>query len=156
MISRRNSENSEEPWCPELIKYEDLPEWAKDNESILKYYRPISNSWPHVVKSTFCQLHNETFNIFSHLLPAMITLYLTAYTFFTPTIHETTERATFICLYACASVMFLCSSSFHATLCHSHASFCFFSKLDYSGIAFMIVGSFIPWVFYVFYSAVIN
>ena len=46
--------------------------------------------------------------------------------------------------------MLVCSTLFHSTLCHSYNSFCFFSKLDYSGIAFMITGSFIPWTFYAF------
>ena len=134
-----------------MIGYSDLPEWAKDNEFILKYYRPIIPSWRYILKSSLFQIHNETFNIFSHLLPAIVTLYLTFYTIFTPKITETTERLIFVCLYSCASVMLMCSSTFHASLCHSYNSFCFFSKLDYSGIAFMIVGSFIPWTFYAFY-----
>ena len=46
-----------------LIKYEDLPEYLKDNEFILDYYRC---EWPlkDLITSTFAW-HNETLNIWS-------------------------------------------------------------------------------------------
>ncbi|KAK4404396.1 Heptahelical transmembrane protein 3 [Sesamum angolense] len=53
-----------------LLKYEALPEYLKDNEFIRDYYRC---EWPlkDVVLSIF-SLHNETFNIWTHLLGFMI------------------------------------------------------------------------------------
>ncbi|KAK9705750.1 hypothetical protein RND81_07G079100 [Saponaria officinalis] len=48
-----------------LLKYEELPEFLKDNEFILDYYRC---EWP--LKDTFLSvfsLHNETLNIWTHL-----------------------------------------------------------------------------------------
>ncbi|KAL1819739.1 heptahelical transmembrane protein 2 [Daucus carota subsp. sativus] len=58
-----------------LIKYEDLPEYLKDNEFILDYYRC---EWPlkDLITSTFAW-HNETLNIWSHLIGFLVFLTLT-------------------------------------------------------------------------------
>ncbi|KAG7222191.1 hypothetical protein INR49_016589 [Caranx melampygus] len=40
---------------------------------------------------------------------------------------------------------------FHTVYCHSEGVSRVFSKLDYSGIAFLIMGSFVPWLYYSFY-----
>lgn len=53
-----------------LMKYEELPEYLKDNEFILDYYRC---EWP--LKDTFLSVfswHNETLNIWTHLGGFMI------------------------------------------------------------------------------------
>ncbi|KAH9618396.1 hypothetical protein KSS87_021411 [Heliosperma pusillum] len=58
--------NSKEDCCGRrLVKYEELPEFLKDNEYILDYYRC---EWP--LKDTFLSVfswHNETLNIWTHL-----------------------------------------------------------------------------------------
>ncbi|XP_022864582.1 heptahelical transmembrane protein 2-like [Olea europaea var. sylvestris] len=58
-----------------LLKYEDLPEYLKDNEFIRDYYRC---EWPlkHIVLSLF-SLHNETLNVWTHLLGFIIFVGLT-------------------------------------------------------------------------------
>ncbi|EPB65166.1 hypothetical protein ANCCEY_15771, partial [Ancylostoma ceylanicum] len=40
---------------------------------------------------------------------------------------------------------------FHTVACHSDSVGKLFSKLDYTGITLLIVGSFIPWLYYGFY-----
>ncbi|RCN47585.1 hypothetical protein ANCCAN_06359 [Ancylostoma caninum] len=40
---------------------------------------------------------------------------------------------------------------FHTVACHSDSVGKFFNKLDYAGITLLIVGSFIPWLYYGFY-----
>ncbi|XP_012879071.1 PREDICTED: adiponectin receptor protein 2 [Dipodomys ordii] len=40
---------------------------------------------------------------------------------------------------------------FHTVYCHSEGVSRLFSKLDYSGIALLIMGSFVPWLYYSFY-----
>ncbi|OVA03166.1 Hly-III-related [Macleaya cordata] len=58
-----------------LMKYEELPDYLKDNEFILDYYR---SEWP--LKDTFLSVfswHNETLNIWTHLGGFLIFLSLT-------------------------------------------------------------------------------
>lgn len=54
-------------------------------------------------------------------------------------------------------VLFGCSAlpqlllALHTVYCHSEKVSRTFSKLDYSGIALLIMGSFVPWLYYSFY-----
>ncbi|CAA0840253.1 Heptahelical transmembrane protein 3 [Striga hermonthica] len=68
-----------------LLKYEELPEYLKDNEFIRDYYRC---EWPlkDAALSLFC-LHNETLNIWTHLIGFLIFLGLT--------VMSLTEKTTF-------------------------------------------------------------
>ena len=52
----------------ELIRYEALPDWLKDNEFIHGYYRC---EWPmkETILSIF-SIHNETLNVWSLVRPA--------------------------------------------------------------------------------------
>lgn len=43
------------------------------------------------------------------------------------------------------------SFAFHTVHCHSECVGKLFSKLDYCGIAMLIMGSFVPWLYYGFY-----
>lgn len=61
-----------------LVEYHALPDYLRDNEYILAHYR---SEWP--LKQTFWSIftiHNETLNIWTHLIGFMIFLGLTIYT----------------------------------------------------------------------------
>lgn len=59
---------------PRLHRFEDLPVWYQDNPSIRSGYRPVSYSSQHCFHSwTF--LHNETINIYTHLIPALFSIF---------------------------------------------------------------------------------
>ncbi|KAG2621069.1 hypothetical protein PVAP13_3NG224263 [Panicum virgatum] len=62
----------------ELIRYEALPDWLKDNEFIHGYYRC---EWPmkETILSIF-SIHNETLNVWSHLIGFLLFLCLTIFT----------------------------------------------------------------------------
>ncbi|MQL75042.1 hypothetical protein Taro_007418 [Colocasia esculenta] len=59
-----------------LVSYEELPEYMKENEFIRDYYRA---EWP--LKHAFLSLfrwHNETLNVWTHLIGFLVFLWLTA------------------------------------------------------------------------------
>lgn len=62
----------------QLVEYHSLPAYMKDNEYILRYYRC---DWPlnHIFLSIFT-IHNETLNVWTHLIGFFIFLALTIYT----------------------------------------------------------------------------
>ncbi|KAH9303692.1 hypothetical protein KI387_008096, partial [Taxus chinensis] len=62
----------------QLVDYHALPEYLRDNEYILRYYR---SEWPlkQVLLSIF-SIHNETLNVWTHLVGFFIFLCLTVYT----------------------------------------------------------------------------
>lgn len=60
---KKKKEEEEEKFECSLVKYEALPDYLKDNEFILDYYR---SEWP--LKETFLSVflwHNETLNIWT-------------------------------------------------------------------------------------------
>ncbi|KAH7427519.1 hypothetical protein KP509_10G047900 [Ceratopteris richardii] len=61
-----------------LVEFHALPEYLRDNEYILAHYRA---DWPikHILWSIFT-IHNETLNIWTHLIGFIIFLWLTIYT----------------------------------------------------------------------------
>ncbi|KAL8158742.1 hypothetical protein V2J09_000279 [Rumex salicifolius] len=62
-----------------FCRYEEIPEYMKDNEYIVKYYRV---EWPlkHALFSLF-QWHNETLNAWTHLIGFLLFLALTIVNF---------------------------------------------------------------------------
>ena len=53
------------------VAWSELPSWQQDNQYILSGYRPQSNSFKRSFKS-LAYLHNETVNVYSHLIPAFV------------------------------------------------------------------------------------
>ncbi|KAL8497836.1 hypothetical protein ACS0TY_021252 [Phlomoides rotata] len=71
-IDRRNDEGKQY----QLLSFDEIPDYMKDNEFILDYYRV---NWP--VKEAFFSLfrwHNETLNVWTHLLGFLLFVGLTA------------------------------------------------------------------------------
>ncbi|EGX95513.1 hemolysin-III channel protein Izh2 [Cordyceps militaris CM01] len=60
---------------PALLSFDEMPEWFQheNNQWILDGYRPISGSARASFRS-WRYLHNETVNIYSHLIPAVVFL----------------------------------------------------------------------------------
>ena len=64
---------------------------------------------------------------------------------------ELSEKLIFLTFFIGAIMCLACSTLFHTVSCHSEFVSAVFSRLDYAGIAFLIVGSIIPWLYYGFY-----
>lgn len=179
-----------------LVSYEELPEYMKENEFILNHYR---SEWPllHAFLSVF-SWHNETINIWTHLLGFVLFLGLTVWhlaQYFPQVAHlighlswpiskvaanvstnigdvisgaasmmqaspglamaaaagvGPTTRWPFFVFLAGAMFCLLSSCACHLLSCHSHRLNLFLIRLDYTGIAVMIVVSFFPPIYYIF------
>lgn len=61
------------------------------------------------------------------------------------------EKLVFGIFFAGAIICLGMSFAYHTVHCHSECVGKLFSKLDYCGIAMLIMGSFVPWLYYGFY-----
>jgi len=140
-------------WDGRLLLYSELPEWMKDNEFITALHRPEFQSCYTCLKSIF-HIHAETGNIWTHLLGAIVFLSFTIYYLFLPTVNFVSpieEKTVVISFFLCAFICLTFSTAFHTFGCHSPNVCLFCGRLDYTGIAVLITGSFLPWVYYSFY-----
>lgn len=143
----------EDAWR-QLVGWDDLEPWRRDNAFILTGYRPDSNSYRRSFAS-LTHLHNETVNIWSHLIGAV--LFLCIGTFLYRQVSTRYAAATdsdllvFACFFAGAVVCLGMSATYHALSNHSPEVSRWGNKLDYSGIVFLIVGSYVPALYYGFF-----
>ncbi|KAH7672486.1 AdipoR/hemolysin-III-related protein [Dioscorea alata] len=91
----------------ELVGFESLPTFLKDNEFILNYYR---SQWPwkQTILSIF-SIHNETLNIWTHLIGFIIflTLTLCAMHAFAPlTFSQSSDKVIIMSLNATSATVF--------------------------------------------------
>lgn len=141
-----------------LWAWEELPDWRKDNAFIITGYRQTSNSYRGSFGSIF-SLHNESVNIWSHLLGAIsfTTLGLLAYNFLETSIAPRYASATgtdflvFGCFFTGAFLCLGMSATYHTLCNHSPSVAKWGNKLDYTGIVCLILGSYMPAMYYGFY-----
>ncbi|KAH8662978.1 hemolysin-III related-domain-containing protein [Tricladium varicosporioides] len=136
------------------VLWDDLPSWQQDNHYIHSGYRPASGSFKKSFRS-LGYLHNESVNIYSHLIGALIfsTIGLILYTVIAPRYESAavSDIIVFGCFFLGAALCLGMSATYHAISNHSPMVAKFGNKLDYVGIVFLITGSFIPSIFYGFY-----
>ncbi|KAM3448613.1 hypothetical protein MY3296_007646 [Beauveria thailandica] len=140
-----------------LQLWDDLPAWRRDNAYILGGYRQIRGSYSHAARSLL-YLHNESVNIWTHLLGAVAAVAAgAAYVLrvvVAPRYYESADAAdvaVFACFFGGAVVCLGMSAAFHAVLDHSQAVAKWGNKLDYTGIVALIVGSYVPALYYGFF-----
>lgn len=141
-----------------LVAWDELPDWRRDNAFITTGYRPTSNSYQRSLASIF-SVHNESVNIWTHLLGAIVFVSagITALSLFEAVIapRYATATATDVLVMGCFFAgAFLClgmSATYHALCNHSPGVAKWGNKLDYSGIVFLIMGSYMPAMYYGFY-----
>ena len=143
-----------------LLLWDELPEWRRDNAFIRGGYRATSNSYRRSLASV-AYLHNESVNIWSHLLGAVgfggiggAGLFLGSSSVVVLPRYGSASGSdvlVFSCFFAGALLCLGMSATFHALCNHSPAVATWANKLDYSGIVFLIVGSYVPALYYGFF-----
>ncbi|KAK3323886.1 hemolysin-III related-domain-containing protein [Cercophora scortea] len=138
-----------------LAHWDDLETWRRDNHYIHTGYRATSNSYPVSFESVF-RLHNETVNIWSHLLGALfftaagVLLLLHAVVGPRYGAASPADVRAMACFFAGAFLCLGMSATYHTLSNHSPAVAKWGNKLDYTGIVFLIVGSYVPALYYGF------
>jgi len=141
-----------------LLRYSELPPWQRDNNFIRTGYRPATQNYWKAFKS-FGYLHNESGNMWTHAVGACVFVLISFWTYAylfpryqiqwaTVTINEAWVLG---CFFAGAITCLTMSTLFHCFCCHSWQVSVKWNKMDYVGIVALIVGSFIPAVYYLFY-----
>lgn len=141
---------------PVLLSFDQMPEWFQlvSNRWILHGYRPISGS----VHTSFCSwsyMHNESINIYSHLIPAVFFFfgewYIQQY------LHSRYPRVTgadFVAfsIYMLTAVTCLSlSATYHTLLNHSQRVEYLCLRLDMLGVVIFILGDLILGIYIVFW-----
>lgn len=135
----------------EVIHHSHLPKWLRDNDYLVKGHRPPLRSFAACFRSIF-RIHTETGNIWTHLLGCIFFIFLTSYFWSRPSVEVVWEKKLVFSAFFAGTILCLSFSSlFHCCCCHSEKVGRIFAKLDYCGIALLIVGSFVPWLYYCFY-----
>lgn len=100
-------------------------------------------------------MHNETVNIYSHIIGAILFLSLPFYIFSTevpPRYKIATPVDVVVCsiYFIGVGICFALSTIFHTFMSHSEAAYTLGIKLDYQGILLLMWGSTIPLAYYSF------
>lgn len=152
-VSKREQELEQKIEEKLTVLWNELPSWQQDNHYIRSGYRPASNSYGKSFASVG-YLHNETVNIWTHMIGALLALAgaAGAYQILGPRYESATSEdiLVFSCYFLGAIGCLGMSATYHTISNHSHEVAVWGNKLDYLGIVFLIWGSFIPVMYYGF------
>ena len=133
-----------------LYTIDQIPEWQRDNKYILTHYRAFYTT--RMILRSVLAIHNETGNIWTHLIGLLVMVWLSAYVMRDLLVPNWTHYAAYIVLSLGACCCMACSAVFH--LFEGHEDRKLLKKLaagDYFGITTLVVGSFIPPIKFVFH-----
>jgi adiponectin receptor len=123
----------------QYLSYAEIPDWMQDNDLIKEYYRPQLSFG--LALLTLFELHNETVNVWSHLLG------LCAFTFLTIWFKMSWQGL----IFQLALIYTLAASVSAHLLYIVNKDFCrILWKLDHVGIAISCTAAFFPICFYIF------
>lgn len=139
---------------PVLLSYDEIPKWHQDNEFIRHGYRPESRS----IRACFASwlyMHNETVNIYSHLLPGIIFLIGKGviYKYFQDRYSMSTigDRLIFAFFLLTAATCLGLSATYHTLMNHSADVSHLWLRFDFVGIIVLTLGDFVSGIYMVFY-----
>jgi adiponectin receptor len=136
-----------------LLLFDELPDWAKDNEYILSGWRPETNSCWECIKS-MGYIHNESGNIYTHLFAAIWMVVLGSWwSLYAKGQYPDTnfdDAIVFLVFFLGGVVCYLLSTTYHVLSNHSHTMHFFCLKMDFLGILTATAGCFPPGLWYTF------
>jgi adiponectin receptor len=137
-----------------LLSYGEVPEWYQDNDCIRHGYRHESRS----VRKCFASwlyLHNETINIFSHLIPAITFLCseIWVFLYFQAGYPQAKplERFVFALFLLAAFICLGLSAIYYTLINHSAELSHLWLRFDFVGIVVLTLGDFVSGIYMVFY-----
>lgn len=137
-----------------LLTAGEVPSWYAHNSYIRTGYRPVTNSAKLCFES-LGYLHNETLNIYTHLVPAGIAVVgnYALYVYFSSHYPDASwkDQLVFHIYLSTSIICYGISSLYHMLLCHSETWSGLWARLDYTSIVFQILGSFISGIYIGFY-----
>ncbi|KAK3385314.1 hemolysin-III channel protein-like protein Izh2 [Podospora didyma] len=138
-----------------LLLWHDLPSWLQEgNHYIETGYRPRASSILDCIHS-LKYLHNETVNIFSHAIGAVLFFAMPFYVFNTKippryAVSTLEDKVACFVYFIGVAICFLFSTGFHVFLHHSPRTFSMGLKLDFQGVIMLMWGANIPLIYYGF------
>ncbi|PVH86601.1 HlyIII-domain-containing protein [Cadophora sp. DSE1049] len=142
------------PRRPKLLTYEEIQEWSRDNKFIRTGYRPEKPDYKDMLLS-LTYVHNETCNIYTHLIGAIL-VWPVAYIYMRilpePQYDNVlpADYVMFIIFFFSCEFCLLSSATYHLMQPHSHEVEQFWHRMDLTGIAVIIAGTFIAAIYYFF------
>jgi len=132
-----------------LVTFDDIPDWCSNNSHIHYGYRKTHLSYKNLLKSVF-SIHNETFNIWTHLIGIFLFIGVTMY--YISTNFGNGISIIPINIFLCSVIIcFTNSVIMHTFYPHSKDCCTILCNLDYSGIFLMILGGYVAFLHYEFY-----
>lgn len=144
----------QEKGYPDLLSYDEIPEWYQDNEYIRYGYRPVSNS-ARTSFASWLYIHNESINIYSHLIPAIG--FLLGEWYIHQALHskyrhiQVPDHLILAIFLLAATVCLGLSSTYHTMISHSERMEALWLRLDLTGIVFLILGYFVSGIYMIFW-----
>ncbi|KAJ2973377.1 hypothetical protein NQ176_g6647 [Zarea fungicola] len=137
-----------------LLSIDKIPTWYGENPYIRTGYRPVFAAAGPCFRS-WTYLHNQSGNIFTHLVPGVAAIALNAALAWYLSAHypgaSLADRAVFHVYLTACSACFGLSAAYHTLLCHSQELADLWIRLDYVGISLLIMASFVPGLYMGFY-----
>ena len=137
-----------------LFTFEEVEAWQRDNEYLCGNYRTKSNSYRAPLKSML-YLHNQTGNIYSHLVGAVLFLAYSTHVYDRITTRYSTadifDLLAFGVFIGSAIICFGVSATFHIFGNHSSKVYHTWLMLDLYGIFVLIAGTVFSGTYYGFY-----
>ncbi len=139
-----------------LQSFDDMPEWFRreSNKWILHGYRPISGS----ARASFCSwsyIHNESVNIYSHLIPAIFFLlgegYIQQYLASRYSRVSGADIIVFSIFMLAAVTCLSMSATYHTLMNHSQHVERLYLRLDMLGVVVFILGDLVLGIYMTFW-----